>query len=300
MFFIIMSIFLMIVIVYLLLKLVLFKNELNNMTEQLQQYNKQSTNKKLDLTLFNKNIEHLGIEINRLMDIHSQIYSQYKQIELNKKWEIEFMSHDLRTPLTSMLGYVQMAKDPHITENERLALIDSTKNQGERLEVLINDFFELSIIDSVDYHLNLDAINIKNVLQEIIISYYDQFKFKEIEPFIELPQQKVEIIGDLSAVTRVLENIIANAIKHSEGDVNISLKEEKTKIVVITENNAPNLNQGNVNQIFNRFYMVDRSRLGYGSGLGLSIAKRFMEKMNGEIYAQLKNGRISIFCEWYK
>ncbi|WP_241958066.1 sensor histidine kinase [Staphylococcus equorum] len=300
MFFIIMSIFLMVLTVYLLLRLKLFKNELNNMKKQLQQYNKRSTNKKLDLTLFNKNIEQLGIEINKLIDIHTQIYSQYKQIELNKKWEIESISHDLRTPLTSVLGYIQMAEDPDINKEERLELLHLTKKQGERLEILINDFFELSTIESVDYSLKLETINIKKVIQEVIISLHDRFKSKNIDPIIDLPQQELEIVADLSAVTRVLENILSNAVKYSEGNVNIYLKEENTNVIVTIENNTSNLTQESVNQIFNRFYMADRSRLGYGAGLGLSIAESFMEKMNGSIYAQLKNKKLSISCEWYK
>ncbi|MGW7835837.1 ATP-binding protein [Staphylococcus shinii] len=290
----------MVLTVYLLLRLKLFKNELNNMKKQLQQYNKRSTNKKLDLTLFNKNIEQLGIEINKLIDIHTQIYSQYKQIELNKKWEIESISHDLRTPLTSVLGYIQMAEDPDINKEERLELLHLTKKQGERLEILINDFFELSTIESVDYSLKLETINIKKVIQEVIISLHDRFKSKNIDPIIDLPQQELEIVADLSAVTRVLENILSNAVKYSEGNVNIYLKEENTNVIVTIENNTSNLTQESVNQIFNRFYMADRSRLGYGAGLGLSIAESFMEKMNGSIYAQLKNKKLSISCEWYK
>lgn len=290
----------MVLTVYLLLRLKLFKNELNNMKKQLQQYNKRSTNKKLDLTLFNKNIEQLGIEINKLIDIHTQIYSQYKQIELNKKWEIESISHDLRTPLTSVLGYIQMAEDPDINKEERLELLHLTKKQGERLEILINDFFELSTIESVDYSLKLETINIKKVIQEVIISLHDRFKSKNIDPIIDLPQQELEIVADLSAVTRVLENILSNAVKYSEGNVNIHLKEENTNVIVTIENNTSNLTQESVNQIFNRFYMADRSRLGYGAGLGLSIAESFMEKMNGSIYAQLKNKKLSISCEWYK
>lgn len=290
----------MVLTVYLLLRLKLFKNELNNMKKQLQQYNKRSTNKKLDLTLFNKNIEQLGIEINKLIDIHTQIYSQYKQIELNKKWEIESISHDLRTPLTSVLGYIQMAEDPDINKEERLELLHLTKKQGERLEILINDFFELSTIESVDYSLKLETINIKKVIQEVIISLHDRFKSKNIDPIIDLPQQELEIVADLSAVTRVLENILSNAVKYSEGNVNIYLKEENTNVIVTIENNTSNLTQESVNQIFNRFYMADRSRLGYGAGLGLSIAESFMEKMDGSIYAQLKNKKLSISCEWYK
>lgn len=300
MFFIIISIFLMVLTVYLLLRLKLFKNELNNMKKQLQHYNKQSTNKKLDLTLFNKNIEQLGIEINKLIDTHTQIYSQYKQIELNKKWEIESISHDLRTPLTSVLGYIQMAEDLDISKEERLELLHLTKKQGERLEILINDFFELSTIESVDYHLKLETINIKKVIQEVIINHHDRFKSKNIAPIIVFPQQELEIIADLSAVTRVLENILSNAVKYSEGDINIFLKEENTNVVVTIENNASNLTQESVNQIFNRFYMADRSRLGHGAGLGLSIAESFMEKMNGSIHAQLKNEKLLISCEWYK
>ncbi|MGJ5707762.1 ATP-binding protein [Staphylococcus equorum subsp. linens] len=94
--------------------------------------------------------------------------------------------------------------------------------------------------------------------------------------------------------------MIANAIKYSNGDVNIYLKVEDAKVIVIMENDAPNLTQENVEQIFNRFYMADRSRIGYGSGLGLSIAQSYMKKMDGKICAKLENEKISIICEWDK
>ncbi|WP_255157189.1 ATP-binding protein [Staphylococcus equorum] len=90
---------------------------------------------------------------------------------------------------------------------------------------------------------------------------------------------------------------MANAIKYSNGDVNIYLKVEDAKVIVIMENDAPNLTQENVEQIFNRFYMADRSRIGY---LGLSIAQSYMKKMDGTIYAKLENEKISIICEWDK
>src|SRR5690606_31291385 len=115
-----------------------------------------------------------------------------------------------------------------------------------------------------------------------------------------IPKGNLFIIADESAVSRVVENLISNAIKHSDGDIIISLEEKESTIMLSIKNDAYTLTKQDVERIFDRFYMADQSRSDNSTGLGLSIVKSFMDKMNGTITSELVNGQLAIRCEWKK
>src|SRR5699024_7342968 len=256
------------------------------------------TNKKIDITLLDKDIENLGLEINKLMDLYVTENRKRVHFEQKQQQAIANMSHDLRTPLTSILGYIQMAKATDISDEEREELLAVAKSRAKRLETLLNDFFDLSVIESADYHLTSDQINMRNVTIDVLINFYDRFKEKSMEPTIHMPEHDVIIISDESAVTRVIENLISNAISHSVGNIIISLEEKDSMARLTVRNDTRLLTEKDVNRMFDRFYMADQSRLGNSTGLGLSIVKSFMEKMNGKIFGQLDGRQLSIICEW--
>src|SRR5699024_4182068 len=170
------------------------------------------------------------------------------------------------------------------------------KNRAKRLEALLKDFFELSVIESVDYHLKFERINIRNITMDVLMSFYDRFNENNMEPIIQMTEHDVVIISDESAVTRVIENLVSNAITHSEGNIVITLEEQDSKARLVIKNDAQTLTEQGVKQIFDRFYMADESRLGNSTGLVLSIAKSLMEKMGVMITGQLNDSQLSIIC----
>ncbi|MFD2193113.1 sensor histidine kinase [Oceanobacillus bengalensis] len=266
---------------------------------QLQAYNQQKTNKKIDMALLDQSIENLGIEINQLIDMHVKEKRERIRSENELKQTIANMSHDLRTPLTSILGYIQMAESNELPDDERREYVSIAKNRAKRLEALLNDFFELSVIESADYQLKPERFNIKNVTIDVLMSFFDRFNDKDMELIINIPEHNVFITADQSAVTRVIENLISNAIKHSSGNkVTVRLEEKKQVVRLIVQNEAHALTEKDVALLFDRFYMADESRSGKNTGLGLSIVKRFMEKMDGNITSELKDGQLLIVCEW--
>src|SRR5699024_9561086 len=129
------------VIVFLFTRLFAFKKEVKKVRMQLQNYNNRMTNKKIDMVLFDKNIENLGVEINRLIDLYVTENKKRINFEQEQQQVIKNMSHDLRTPLTSIIGYVQMAKSINISDEERKELLSIAENHAKRLETLLNDFF---------------------------------------------------------------------------------------------------------------------------------------------------------------
>ncbi len=290
-------IFFMISVLVLIVQLFLLKKELTQMRIQLRAYNERKTNKKIDVTLVNKEIEKLGQEINNLIDLYTAENRKRILFEQEHKQAIANISHDLRTPLTSILGYIQLAEE-EVTSEESQELLQVAKERAKRLEVLLKDFFELSIIESMDHQLKPERIALKKLTIERLMDYYDQFQEKKLEPDIDMPEQELYIHADVSAVTRVIDNLLSNAVKHAEGNVSVRLEKQERYARLTVQNDAAALKDVDVERLFDRFYMADQARSGKSTGLGLSIVKSFMEKMDGNITANWKDGVLSIVCEW--
>lgn len=291
-------IILSLLLIVFLTQLLFIKKQLKNITEQLKNYNMRKTDKKIDITLLNREIESIASEINNLIDLHIQSNTEKKSAERQLKQAIANMSHDLRTPLTSILGYIQLMEDDEISDEERKQYLKIAKDRTKRLQTLLNDFFELSVIESVDYSLKLENLNIKSIVEETIINLYDKFNEKQIVPDIQMPKEKVSINADESATKRVIENLVSNAIKYSYRNIAIILEKSKTTVDLTISNDAENLTEKDVELFFDRFYMADQTRSGKGTGLGLSIAQSLMDKMNGELSAELKDGYLHMKCSW--
>lgn len=282
------------------IRLLSLKREIKKMTRQVQRHNQRVSDKKLDMALIDQDLEELGTEVNGLID--RLITEQQKRIRFEKeqKQMIASISHDLRTPLTSILGYLQLAVNGTIPFAEIKDILAIAIKQAKRFETLLNDFFELSVIESPDYELRLERVNLKTILIETLIGFYDRFQEKKIEPVIQIPENDIYVIANHQALTRVIENLLTNAITHSNGNVSIILEEHEKTAQLIIKNGAPSLTEIDVSRMFDRFYMADQARLGKSTGLGLSIVKNFMKKMNGSVTASLKSKQLSMVCEWRK
>ena len=278
--------------------LLFIKKELKNILNQLKNYNIRKTEKKIDITLLDKDIEKMTIEINNLIDLHALSNIEKKSAERELKQAIANISHDLRTPLTSILGYIQLIEKPEMTDEERKEYLAIAKDRAKRLQILLNDFFELSVIESVDHSLKLGKLGLNSIVEEIVINLYDKFNEQQIVPSIKIPQEQMNIIGDESAIKRVIENLVINAIRYSDGNVSITLERNNTKINLTISNDVKDITEKDVELFFNRFYTADQTRSGNGTGLGLSIAKALMDKMNGKLSAELKDSWLYVKCSW--
>ena len=281
-------------------RLIFMKKEIKNIACQLNDYNNLQSRKKIDVSLFDKEIEELAFSINKHIDVNIQLQIKQKQAEDELKRAIANISHDLRTPLTSIIGYIQMIRTKKISEETQIEYLDIVERRAKSLHTLLSDFFQLSVIESPEYELQVEYVNLNNVLCEVITSFYESFTDKGIEPKINLPKESIIVIGNGTAIKRVIENLLINIVKHSEGDVIINLIKDKDIALLATINYAKNLTKNDVDLIFNRFYSADTSRTNKSgnTGLGLSIAKGLMEKMNGEIYAELHENLLHINCKW--
>lgn len=283
---------------FILIRFYFLKQELKRVTRQLNQLNKKVISKKIDLTFYDKDIENLAKNINEQIDLTNEAIVEKLRIENELKQAIANISHDIRTPMTSILGYIQFLESEGISPEKRIKYLENIKNGALRLKVLLEDFFELSIIESADYTLQVENIKLNKLLLEVLIGFYDDFSKAQIDPSILFPEDEICIMADPSAVKRVFENLISNAIKHSSGDVTIHLVKNPASVQINILNPVEQLKEKDLTLLFDRFYKADQTRTRRGTGLGLFIAKSLMIKMNGNLSAELNGNQLLMKCEW--
>ena len=245
-----------------------------------------------------KDVENLVQNINLIFDSKQKVVAEKKKKEEELRASISNMSHDLRTPLTSIIGYLQMIKSEKPSEADKKEYMDIVEKRTKSLQKLISSFYDLSRIEGNEYNFNYKKVNLSNVLCENIAVFYNDFINNNIEPVIEIEEGIKEIISDEGAITRIFSNLIGNMIKHGENYVKISLKQENDIIITEFTNKATGLTQENVDKLFNRFYTVDNSRSDRNTGLGLYITKVLVEKLGYNITAKLENENLKIKISW--
>ncbi|EGT3616166.1 HAMP domain-containing histidine kinase [Clostridium perfringens] len=286
------------ILIVVVINLILKKREINRITLDLKRLNREGKTEKLRLGVPNKNIENLIIEINKLIDDKKEKEAIYKEKDMELRDAIANMSHDLRTPLTSIMGYVYLLNDENLKEDEKREYLKIIEKRASVLNGLITNFYGLSRIQADQYEITIEPIKLEIVLGEIIAAFYETLYEKFGEPEIEIEEGLNIVLGDKESLNRIFTNLIENIIKHGEGDVKISLRKEKNNIIIEFSNKAEALEAKDINRIFEKFFTRDRMRTGQNTGLGLAIVKLLVEKQGQKIEAKKVGNRLVINIIW--
>ncbi|EJT5917861.1 HAMP domain-containing histidine kinase [Clostridium perfringens] len=286
------------ILIVLLIIFILKTKEINRLTLELKKLNSEGKIEKLRLSLPNKNIENLIVEINTLIDDKRKMENIYKEKDMELREAIANMSHDLRTPLTSIMGYVYLLNDDKLDKEERKEYLKIIEKRSLVLNDLITNFYGLSRIQADQYEIKFKPVNLELVLGEIIAAFYETLDYKFGEPEINIEEGLGPVLGDKQALNRIFTNLIENIIKHGEGEVKISLKKKNKYIVMEFSNKAEDLESKDVNRIFEKFFTKDRMRTGQNTGLGLAIVKLLVEKQGQKIEAKKVGNRLVINIIW--
>lgn len=286
------------ILIVLLIIFILKTKEINRLTSELKKLNREGKIEKLRLSLPNKNIENLIVEINTLIDDKRKMENIYKEKDIELREAIANMSHDLRTPLTSIMGYVYLLNDDKLDKEERKEYLKIIEKRSLVLNDLITNFYGLSRIQADQYEIKFEPVNLEVVLGEIIAAFYETLDYKFGEPEINIEEGLGPVLGDKQALNRIFTNLIENIIKHGEGEVKISLKKKNKYIVMEFSNKAEELEPKDVNRIFEKFFTKDRMRTGQNTGLGLAIVKLLVEKQGQKIEAEKVGNRLVINIIW--
>ena len=278
------------IVIALLVKLWLLRRSLDEMLDQLEERLSQDTNNPIFLSARDASARRLAAGLNvQLRELRRQ-RQRFQQGDTELKNAITNISHDLRTPLTAIRGYLDLLAREDLPENIRryLGLIE---NRAEAMTQLTEELFRYSLANCLP-ELAREPVDLRRCLEESLVSFYASLNQQGITPDISLPGGPVVRSLDPSAVSRIFGNIISNALKYSGGDFAVSLDEAG---MVTFSNTARSLDPVTTAQLFDRFYTVET---GQGStGLGLSIAKLLTERLGGTICADYQKERlyISIF-----
>ncbi len=264
----------------------MYKKQIKSLSEQLNFIRRNDTNRQLELSLRAKEFQDLAKQLNAVLTQSRDERAALHKAEQAFKKAITNVSHDLRTPLTSVVGYIEMLENKKTTRVEREAYYRIAKDRIRHLVQMLDDLFELARIESDEYALQLEKINVCQIFVETIYLFHRDFIGKHAGPQLQLPDVPLYIIGDAQALQRILGNVIRNALTHGEGDFKVQVEKSNGKVRMQFQNRATDLEEPEVGKLFERFYTADASRRRKTTGLGLSITKSLVEMMNGEIMAE--------------
>jgi hypothetical protein len=245
------------------------------------------TNTLLSVSSNDRNLKKLVSALNRELRLLRQQRQRYVSGDRELKDAVTNISHDLRTPLTAICGYLDLMEREEISEAVARYL-SQIENRIEALKSLTEELFRYSIVTSTQ-ELKMERLDMVRALEESLLSFYGMMQEKGIQPVISLPEGPVYRELDAAALSRIFSNIISNALKYSDGDFSVTMQEDGS---VTFTNTAKELDTVTVGRLFDRFYTVEASR--NSTGLGLSIAKLLTERMGGSIEAVYQSEQLHI------
>ena len=242
--------------------------------------------------------ERLLTQINRYIQYHQQERVAWQRHERQLQEQIENISHDLRTPLTAMLGYLELVDDSRLSEDDREALA-VVERRSRYLQGLISDFYDLSRLERQNVRLEQKPVDIVRLIRENVLAHSLEFEERQLSVELELPETAVTVLGDWEALERITHNLLQNALRYAHSYLRICVRSEETaqtadaadglerRICLDFRNDTDTLTQADIPFLFDRFYTANHARPGGSTGLGLTVSRLLAEAMGGNVSAQL-------------
>ena len=279
---------LFIVIGILLAKVYLLKKSAREIKRAFAEKIRIDTNTLIHISSYDPDMRELASDLNTQLKYFNQSRQKFEHGDLELKEAITNISHDLRTPLTAIYGYLKLLQNEECSEAGRTYLV-AIENRTKAMKQLTEELFHYTLTVSDTEEMIIENVNLNGILEGCISSYYSVLKQNNITPQITIPDKRIFGRGNEKALSRILGNIISNAVKYSDGDLKIVLTENRE---LLFSNHASGLTEIQVERLFDRFYTVNNARK--STGLGLSIAKVLIEKMGGTISANYENEVLTI------
>ncbi|WP_144788217.1 sensor histidine kinase KdpD [Lysinibacillus fusiformis] len=256
--------------------------------EKLQVIVQEQSNEKILVTTSNSQIQQLLISINAWLDYHQKVQATHRKMEDSMKKMLANISHDLKTPLTVVLGYIEMLQlQGSASEEERQRLLAGV--HAKTLEVLkiIHTFFDLAKLEAGDTDYPITKINVCEISRKNILSFYDMVTSMGLNITITIPETPMYALGNEEALDRVLNNLLSNALAYgADGNIiGLTVRNDETTIYIDVWDCGKGIDEYHIDSVFERMYTLEdsRNKSFQGSGLGLTITKRLVEMMDGSI-----------------
>lgn len=273
---------------------------LTSISEKLQQIMQRSSDEKLLLQTDDNRVKTLLNELNKLLEHNQTIRAAHNQTEDSMRRMLSNISHDLKTPLTVVMGYIEMiTADSTLSKEETDVLLKKVHSKTVEVLNLMNKFFNLARLESGDIDIPLTRVNINEICRKNILTYYEVLAARGFTVKLDIPEEPLYVLGNEEELERILNNLLSNSIRYGSDGLVIGLTVRSTSDMIYVDvwDKGKGINEFDQNRIFERMYTLEdsRNKLYQGSGLGLTITKRLIEQLGGEITLQSKPFERTIF-----
>ncbi len=229
-------------------------------------------------------MQELCAQINRLLDRHQRMLADYRRSEISSKKMLSNISHDIRTPLTVILGYLEIIR---LNGGEQRELIDKVEARAKAVSDLVEQFFTLAKLEAGDMEIALSKTELCELCREVVLDFYEILSGKDYEVEVEIPEKTVYVQGNRDAIRRILNNLISNFLRYgSEGRyLGIFLHEDEKQVYIDVTDRGRGIEKDFAEHIFDRLFTMEdsRNRDTQGNGLGLTIARSLARQMGGDV-----------------
>jgi len=269
-------------------------SQMRSIRSQVHFISRNETRKRLTFYGKSRSFRRLASDINEILDSYDERHEKILREDKEIKDTLTNMSHDIRTPLTSLKGYFELLEQTDDPE-ERRKYSSIITGRIDSLSEILETMFLYTKVSNVNFKISIDPIECSKIILETLFEYYDDFQDKGFEVDVDV-DEGIRILGNEQSLKRIMQNLIRNSLVHGGGDVKLSVKrDEQGKKVVITLDNLLLEGQNpDPKKVFDRYYKGDASRHTGSSGVGLSVVKKLVESMSGDISAVVSDGRFKI------
>lgn len=287
-------IFLLVSTITLSIKHLALKRQIQNVSRQIDKVTSGETEKMLDISFIDSDLELLAGKINSFFTMQRASTAKALLHEEQLKESIADISHDLRTPLTVIIGHLQMLQKTQLLPDQQQR-VETALRKAYRLKDLIITFYDLSLLETDKVNPHWETINFSNLLIDFLAENAPLFQSRQICPNIMLPNSSVFVYADRNMLDRILQNLLINAVRYTAGSISLSLSLSPDQHVVLEiSNTVDNPENLDVSRLFERFYTEDPSRHNESTGLGLSVVKLLTEKLNGSVHASIHENTLCL------
>ena len=275
------------------------KKQISEISDALEDIKNGNGNRRI-LAETHELVAPLAYAINDIILSYEKRLSACHQTDETNRQLMTSLSHDVRTPLTTLIGYLDAAHKGIVDGKERDDYIETARRKAHDLKEYIDVLFDWFKLGSDEFSMNIAEIDLTELTRNILIDWIPIFEDTQVDFTIDIPEQPFRVQIDPDGYMRILNNLIQNVISHSHADkIEIALSEQNRNIKILLSDNGIGIDKEDLKHIFDRLYKCDKGRSEKGSGLGLSIVHELVEKLNGTITADSTPGKGTIFTLFF-
>jgi len=273
-----------------------YRRQIKKNCSQLQVMQKHSSNQRLTSELPFKEANELVMRVNDICNRYQDESIVIERNENNLKEAIANLSHDIRTPLTSLDGYVQLLVMSDSAEDKE-HYMQIIQNRISSLKELLEELFTYTKMQDQNYELSCVKMDGRQCVCETVLAFYEDFETRGLEPEVSFCEEELPIWANEVALRRVIQNLVKNALEHGTNRLGLRLEKKNENLYFCCYNDKKETEIIDVEKIFERFYKGDKARTTTSTGLGLAIAKGLVDRLHGDIRASVNEGLFTIEIE---